>query len=178
MSHPRLERSQLPGGDRRCTPGRRNMVPVHSHVRMQLHFILPVPNDTLLDSLVLYMMYFPPHLKYATIPEDAHDSRPSSTRKTNIKSDDWRLSITLSWVVFLHLSVRVLYYVSVRMNPNPCPTERSLHSSPFSSSHLLHLTLRALFALVSYPSGRPSLAYHQQCLLLCNMRRSWCTRTA
>ena len=41
------------------------------------------------------MLYYPTHLKYATVDVDG---RPV---KTEIKQDEWRLSITLSWVVFL-----------------------------------------------------------------------------
>ena len=55
--------------------------------------------------LVLYMIYYPPHLKYATITLDAHDSRPPQHVQTNIKQDEWRLSITLSWVVLLYTFV-------------------------------------------------------------------------
>ncbi|KAI0711095.1 hypothetical protein C8Q72DRAFT_235184 [Fomitopsis betulina] len=43
--------------------------------------------------LVLYMIYYPPHLKYTDLDD---------TRYT--KTDPWRLSITLSWVVFLHIA--------------------------------------------------------------------------
>ncbi|KAI0088322.1 hypothetical protein BDY19DRAFT_994229 [Irpex rosettiformis] len=45
--------------------------------------------------LVLYMLYYPSHLKFATVDVDG---RPV---KTEIKRDEWRLSITLSWIVFL-----------------------------------------------------------------------------
>ncbi|KAF5384190.1 hypothetical protein D9615_003121 [Tricholomella constricta] len=54
--------------------------------------------------LVLYMIYYPPHLKYAEIDVDTHDTRPPVHVKTPIKSDEWRLSITLSWVVAFHLA--------------------------------------------------------------------------
>ncbi|KAI9511376.1 hypothetical protein F5148DRAFT_1274317 [Russula earlei] len=49
--------------------------------------------------LVLYLIYFPPHLKYVTLDIDADESRPSE------RSDSWRLSVILSWIVFIHLSV-------------------------------------------------------------------------
>ncbi|KAF8273583.1 hypothetical protein EI94DRAFT_1715328 [Lactarius quietus] len=54
--------------------------------------------------LVLYIIYFPPHLKYVTLDLDGHDSRPPERVKTNLKSDNWRLSVTLSWIVFIHLA--------------------------------------------------------------------------
>ena len=56
-------------------------------------------------SLVLYILYFPPHLKYVTLDIEGDELRPSERIKTNLKSDSWRLSIILSWIVFFHLSV-------------------------------------------------------------------------
>ena len=56
-------------------------------------------------SLVLYMLYYPPHLKYTDIDFDIHDSRPPPRVKDAVKSHEWSLSITLAWVVVLHLSV-------------------------------------------------------------------------
>ncbi|KAA1474477.1 hypothetical protein DENSPDRAFT_841076 [Dentipellis sp. KUC8613] len=53
--------------------------------------------------LALYMIYYPPSLKYATVAVDAHDSRPTQFLKTNIKTDEWRLSIILSWVTLIHI---------------------------------------------------------------------------
>ncbi|KAI0299347.1 hypothetical protein B0F90DRAFT_1727992 [Multifurca ochricompacta] len=54
--------------------------------------------------LVLYLIYFPPHLKYLTLNIDSHDSPLSDRVKTNLKSDNWRLSILLSWIVLIHLA--------------------------------------------------------------------------
>ncbi|KAH9968016.1 hypothetical protein BC827DRAFT_1169763 [Russula dissimulans] len=54
--------------------------------------------------LVLYLLYFPPHLKYVTLDIDGDETRPSERVKTNLRSDTWRLSITLSWTVFIHLA--------------------------------------------------------------------------
>ncbi|EJD52034.1 hypothetical protein AURDEDRAFT_181590 [Auricularia subglabra TFB-10046 SS5] len=53
--------------------------------------------------LVLYMIYFPEHLKYSEvdIPNGMGD-RPIHL-KTTIKTDEWRLAITLSWVVAVHI---------------------------------------------------------------------------
>ena len=55
-------------------------------------------------SQVLYIVYYPSHLKYATTSMDDHDTRPPSV-KTNVKTYDWHLSIVLSWVVSIHLLV-------------------------------------------------------------------------
>ncbi|KAG5643612.1 hypothetical protein DXG03_000620 [Asterophora parasitica] len=53
--------------------------------------------------LVLYMIYYPSHLKYAEIDVDTHDTRPPIHVKTPVKSDEWKLSIALTWVTALHL---------------------------------------------------------------------------
>jgi hypothetical protein len=58
-------------------------------------------------SLVLYILYFPPHLKTVTLDIEGDELRPSERVKTNLKSDTWRLSIILSWTVIFHLSVFV-----------------------------------------------------------------------
>ena len=57
--------------------------------------------------LVLYMIYYPPHKKYATVDLDSHDNRPPQHVKTGVKSDEWRLSIILAWVVLLYTYVVV-----------------------------------------------------------------------
>jgi hypothetical protein len=56
-------------------------------------------------SLILYILYFPRHLKYVTLDIEGDELRPSERVKTNLKSDNWRLSIILSWIVIIHLSV-------------------------------------------------------------------------
>lgn len=48
------------------------------------------------------MIYFPPQKKYVEVDVDMHDNRPSRHIKTTVKSDAWRLSIILSWAVFLY----------------------------------------------------------------------------
>ncbi|GLB40051.1 putative protein with repeated motif present between transmembrane helices in cystinosin, yeast ERS1p, mannose-P-dolichol utilization defect 1, and other hypothetical proteins [Lyophyllum shimeji] len=54
--------------------------------------------------LVLYLIYYPQHLKYAEIDVDSHDTRPPVHIKTPVKSDNWRLSIILAWVVAIHMA--------------------------------------------------------------------------
>ena len=56
------------------------------------------------------MIYYPPHLKYVEIEIDNHDSRPVQHYMTPIRSDDWRLSITLSSVVAIHLLVSISHF--------------------------------------------------------------------
>ncbi|KAG2347015.1 hypothetical protein BDR05DRAFT_877061 [Suillus weaverae] len=53
--------------------------------------------------LVLYMIYYPARLKYVDIDISAHGTLPPQHVKTKLLSDDWRLSVTLSWVVTIHL---------------------------------------------------------------------------
>lgn len=72
-------------------------------------YVILTPHHYLLAngllSLLLYIVYFPPHLKYVTLDIEGDDLRPSERVKTNLKSDSWRLSIVLSWIVIIHLSV-------------------------------------------------------------------------
>ena len=56
-----------------------------------------------MPSLVLYMIYFPPHLKYTEVDVDLHNNRPPRRVKVSVKSDAWRLSIILSWAVLIHM---------------------------------------------------------------------------
>jgi hypothetical protein len=81
------------------------VVHVHHYVCCFLYSTQDVVDNHLNCSLVLYMIYYPPHLKYAQIEIDTHDSRPVQHYVTPIRSDDWRLSITLSSVVAIHLFV-------------------------------------------------------------------------
>ncbi|KAH7929292.1 hypothetical protein BV22DRAFT_1029731 [Leucogyrophana mollusca] len=53
--------------------------------------------------LVLYLIYYPPHLKYVELDIDTYDSRPPRHIRTAVRSDDWRLSVILSWVIAIHL---------------------------------------------------------------------------
>ncbi|KZP16736.1 hypothetical protein FIBSPDRAFT_865709 [Athelia psychrophila] len=57
--------------------------------------------------LVLYMVYYPPHLKYAAVDIDEHNGTAPRHIKTAIRSDDWRLSVTLAAVVAVHLLLLV-----------------------------------------------------------------------
>ncbi|KAI6041581.1 hypothetical protein EDC04DRAFT_2893057 [Pisolithus marmoratus] len=54
--------------------------------------------------LVLYMVYYPPNLKYLELEINMHDSRPVQRVQSDIKSDEWRLSIVVSWAVAIHLA--------------------------------------------------------------------------
>lgn len=70
------------------------------------------------SSLVLYMIYYPDHLKYAQLDDDEIGEASISERShqhlqskyTHIRSDDWRLSITLFWVVIIHMYASSPHY--------------------------------------------------------------------
>jgi len=57
------------------------------------------------DRLVLYMMYYPQNLKYVEVYADGRreSGRNRQPKITRVKTDNWNLSITLSWVVFIHM---------------------------------------------------------------------------
>jgi len=51
------------------------------------------------------MIYYPQSLKYVEVyadgeRESGHNLQPKITK---VKTDSWSLSITLSWVVFIHM---------------------------------------------------------------------------
>ncbi|KAF8497451.1 hypothetical protein F5888DRAFT_1698061 [Russula emetica] len=77
--------------------------------------------------LVLYILYFPPHLKYVTLDIEGDELRPSERVKTNLKSDSWRLSITLSWIVIIHLvfCIFVTFILLLSSPTNPSGAVRS-----------------------------------------------------
>ncbi|TFK45666.1 hypothetical protein OE88DRAFT_1600949, partial [Heliocybe sulcata] len=70
--------------------------------------------------LVLYMLYYPQHRRYAEVDVDAHDTRPPQHIKTSIKSDEWRLSITLAWVVFIHI-ILIIFITFALLITTPLP---------------------------------------------------------
>ncbi|KAF8647336.1 hypothetical protein AX16_006798 [Volvariella volvacea WC 439] len=54
---------------------------------------------------VLYMLYYPPHLKYDQKSPDTDDSSDSElTKDEPVKSEEWALSIKLAWVVVFHFA--------------------------------------------------------------------------
>lgn len=61
--------------------------------------------------LVLYMVYYPQHLRHASTDVDVPRPDGQTERvhvKTLIRSDTWRLSVILSWVVFIHIVLEIL----------------------------------------------------------------------
>ena len=53
----------------------------------------------------LFLIYFPPHLKYVTVDVDMHDNRPPHLIKSTEKTYEWWLSVILAWVVLLYTCV-------------------------------------------------------------------------
>lgn len=54
-------------------------------------------------SLVLYMVYYPPHLKYVELDVDLPNNLPPQHIKTPVKREGWKLSITLTRAVCVHM---------------------------------------------------------------------------
>jgi len=74
--------------------------------------------------LVLYMLYYPPNLKYIQLDIDTHDARPIYHVRTKLKNSEWRLSVIVSWIVFLHLAIVIVTtcVLLVDSPPSPDPT--------------------------------------------------------
>lgn len=53
------------------------------------------------------MLYYPPNLKYIQLDINTHDARRIHHVRTKLKSSEWRLSVIVSWLVFLHLYVHL-----------------------------------------------------------------------
>ncbi|KAI8972398.1 hypothetical protein BD414DRAFT_469382 [Trametes punicea] len=76
--------------------------------------------------LVLYMIYYPPHLKYVELDVSVSNDLPPQHVKTPVKREGWKLSIILSWVVFLHIAfITFITFLLLSTNPTPSTTHRS-----------------------------------------------------
>ncbi|KAF8868590.1 hypothetical protein CPB84DRAFT_1213163 [Gymnopilus junonius] len=77
---------------------------------------------------VLYMMYYPPHLKYLQLSLDEEELPPIHV-KTHVRSEEWRLSIILAWVTVLHLifisltTAYLLAFSPSTLTPTPSPSD-------------------------------------------------------
>jgi hypothetical protein len=83
---------------------------------------------------VLYMMYYPPSLKYTLTASDALES-PNPPVKSPARAKEWALSVVLAWVSVTHLFVsRSSNILHAALTPN----SEWFHSlSPFMSWQLL-----------------------------------------
>lgn len=90
--------------------------------------VLQVGSQWLLFSmiLVLYMVYYPPNLKYVELEIDTYDSRPVQRVRSVIKSDEWRLSVIVSLVVAVHLAFITFttFFLLYTADPSPDPSGR------------------------------------------------------
>ena len=62
-------------------------------------------NSNMERSFVLYMIYYPEHLKYVELDLERTHLLPPIHVKTPVKSDEWRISIIVSWIAAAHLYV-------------------------------------------------------------------------
>ncbi|KAF8553465.1 hypothetical protein OG21DRAFT_1586416 [Imleria badia] len=74
--------------------------------------------------LILYMLYYPPNLKSIQLDIDTHDARQIHHVPTKLKSSEWRLSVIVSWIVFLHLAIILVTTLALLADspPSPDPT--------------------------------------------------------
>ncbi|KAH7910535.1 hypothetical protein BJ138DRAFT_1152644 [Hygrophoropsis aurantiaca] len=108
--------------------------------------------------LVLYLIYYPPQLKYVELDLDAHDSRPAPQHRyvrTTARSSDWNLSIILSWVVAIHLA-GIIFTTFFLILTNPSYADPSTGTTGTEPSRQLSLwatflgVSSALLAAVQY----------------------------
>jgi len=63
------------------------------------------------NRMILYMIYYPPHLKFLPSDEDETDTiesqriRPLVVPKGRKWAKEWQLSVVLSWLAIIHLCV-------------------------------------------------------------------------
>ncbi|KAF8880781.1 hypothetical protein BD779DRAFT_1547907 [Infundibulicybe gibba] len=89
---------------------------------------------------VLYMVYYPPHLKYILAPAQPQaESQPLLPPKhapPQQWSSAWRLSILLAWVTAMHfafvLLTTITFLLSAAPSPTPYPSPTILAWAPFS----------------------------------------------
>ncbi|KAG6330156.1 hypothetical protein ID866_8934 [Astraeus odoratus] len=68
--------------------------------------VLQVSTQWLLFTIimVLFILYYPANLKYVELEINTHDLRPIQRVRSSLKSDEWRLSVIVSWAVAVHLA--------------------------------------------------------------------------
>ncbi|KAL0581660.1 hypothetical protein V5O48_000361 [Marasmius crinis-equi] len=72
---------------------------------------------------VLYMIYYPPHLRYQGHIE-LHDSRPPNGTSKPKRSREWMTSVVLSWAAGIHFFASALttFYLLVAYPPTAAPS--------------------------------------------------------
>jgi len=71
---------------------------------------------------VLYMIYYPEHLKYVEIGIEVNEPFPPITVKTPVKSREWGLSIVLAWITAAHFALIALTTAYLLASPSNSPT--------------------------------------------------------
>ncbi|KAF5346034.1 hypothetical protein D9757_014277 [Collybiopsis confluens] len=74
--------------------------------------------------MVLYMLYYPPHLKYVDLELDYDESRPLRLAKSNEKTREWKLSMVVSWLAAAHLIIIAFTtgFLLATFPPSPSPS--------------------------------------------------------
>ncbi|KAJ3919396.1 hypothetical protein F5877DRAFT_90055 [Lentinula edodes] len=65
--------------------------------------------------LVLYMIYYPPHLKYVNLGFEYDESLPLRLSKSTEKTKEWKTSIVVSWFAILHLCVLAALFATLNL---------------------------------------------------------------
>lgn len=72
-------------------------------------------------------MYYPEDRKYVELDIDMPNHLPPRHVKTPVKSEEWKLSITLSWVVLLHMCVLYASFLAECATPQPTRVRRNVY---------------------------------------------------
>ena len=59
---------------------------------------------------VLYMIYYPAHLRYVESGVEESELQPLLRTKTHVKSTEWALSILVAWITAIHLFVFISFF--------------------------------------------------------------------
>ncbi|KAH8112396.1 hypothetical protein DFH11DRAFT_489946 [Phellopilus nigrolimitatus] len=101
--------------------------------------------------LVLYIIYYPPHFKYTIVAIDTHDTRGVQHVKTNVKTDHWRLSVVLSWVVVIHMAFCMFMTFFLLLSTKDAPAGPAQNAQIATWATFLGLTSAALAAIQYCP---------------------------
>ena len=127
---PSVEPWRMPRDDGRDCASRVAVGDVHLHVRSARSSSYPLLTDAS-RSFVLYMLYYPPHLKYITPASDPESSTTSvKPLKRPQRTEEWQNSVILAWVTFGHLCVSPPIPCPSSLRPSSSPSQPQLTSAP------------------------------------------------
>lgn len=90
------------GESRRRLPSRHSVGSLHSHVRVFSNICRKdIELISCMTSLVLFLIYFPAHLKYTDIIPISNDRRAKSPFRDT--TSEWKLAVTLATIVAIHM---------------------------------------------------------------------------